>query len=99
MEINTGICLQNSTQKFLCVYLIDKHASLGWFVVQWEDVQVSSGGETRLHHRNQGVLRNACDLKSNNQKSVTFQSFFKPSLFVFLCKAHCKLCFYNIPLP
>lgn len=55
----------------LCTYLIYKHAPLGWFVVQREDVQVSSGGETRVHHRDQGGLRNVCDLRSNGQKSVT----------------------------
>lgn len=44
------------------MYLINKHAPLGWFAVQWEDVQVSSGGEARLHHRKKSFLRDTCDL-------------------------------------
>lgn len=48
------------------MYLIYKHAPLCWFAVQWEDVQVSSGGEARLHHRNQGLLGDTCDLGSDN---------------------------------
>ncbi len=54
------------------MYLINKHASLGWFAVQWEDVQVSSGGEAWLHHRNQGLLRDTCDLRSGGLKLVTY---------------------------
>lgn len=58
------------------LYLIYKHVLLGWFVVQWKDVQGSSGGETRLHHRNQGVLRNTCGLRSSRQMSVTSSTFY-----------------------
>lgn len=54
----------------MCVYLIYKHAPLGWFAVQREDVQVSSGRETRLHHGNQGLLRDTCDLGPEGQMSV-----------------------------
>lgn len=49
------------------MYLINKHAPLGWFAFQWEDVQVSSGGEARLHHRNKGLLRDACDLRTDGK--------------------------------
>lgn len=43
-------------------YLIYKQAPLCWFGVQWEDVQVSSGGETWFQHSNQRILRYTCNL-------------------------------------
>lgn len=45
-------------------YLIYQQASLGWFGVQWENIQVGSGGETWFDHSNQGILRYTCNLGS-----------------------------------
>ena len=56
-------------------YLIYKHALLGWFAAQWENVQVSGGGEAGLHHSNQGLLRDTCDLSSDGCTSITSCSF------------------------
>lgn len=51
---------------WMCAYLVYKQAPLGWIVVQGEDVQVSSGGEARLHHGNKRLQRDACDLRSDD---------------------------------
>lgn len=49
------------------MYLINKHASLGWLAVQREDVEVGSGGEAWFHHGNKGLLRDACDLRTDGK--------------------------------
>lgn len=52
------------------MYLIHQHAPLGWFAVHREDVQVSSGGETRLHHSNKKFLRDPRDLKGRGSMKI-----------------------------
>lgn len=43
-------------------YLIHKHTPLHWCADWRKNIQVCSGGKTRLHHGNQRVLRNPCEL-------------------------------------
>lgn len=49
------------------MYLINKHAPLGWFAVHREHVQVGGGGEARLHHGNKGLLGDTCDLRTRGK--------------------------------
>lgn len=53
------------------IYLIHKHTSLHWCALLRKNIEVCSGGKTRLHHGHQRVLRNPCELLEKERNMIS----------------------------
>lgn len=59
------------------MYLINKLAPLGWFVIQRKHVQVGGGGQARLHHSNKRLLGDTCDLRTQHSQRLHQRNYIK----------------------
>lgn len=65
------------------MYLINKLAPLGWFVLQRKHVQVCGGGQARFHHSNQRLLGDTGDLRTQRwRRSHLHTSIFAKESFL-----------------
>ena len=63
-----GVCV------CVCFYLIYKHTLGDWLALQRYDVQVGCGGQSWLHHGDQRLLWDACDLGSKGTSLASCDS-------------------------